>query len=235
MTALPTGTAGDILNRVKQVLPRGWFAWLAPYRDAIIGALSDRAAWCYSLIIYARAQTRLATATGPWLDVFSYDFLGRYLPRAGAPDIIFRTQIRATILQERVTRAGMINALKLLTGNTPWIFEPWNTYDTGCYSAPGRQNGQFGYGVGRGGYGNMNLPGQVFVKAFRGSFSGVANVAGYGTNAAGYERRGPNPPNEGASEYIGPNTNLIGVTNAQIYQMIVNTKPSGVTCWTAID
>jgi len=230
-----TGSSLDILNRVKQVLPRGWFAWLAPYRDAILGALSDRAAWCYSLIGYARAQTRLSTAMGPWLDIISYDFLGRLLPRNGAADVVFRAQIRATILQERVTRAGMINALTSLTGKTPWVFEPWNNYDTGAYSAIGRPYGQFGYGVGRGGYGNMNLPGQIFMIAHRGSFSGVAKVAGYGTNAAGYEKPGPTPANVGVAEYIGLYTDLIGVTNAQIYKMIVNTKPSGVTCWTAIN
>jgi hypothetical protein len=34
----------------------------------------------------------------------------------------------------------------------PKVFEPWNTYDTGAYGVP-----TVGYGVGQGGWGNMNL------------------------------------------------------------------------------
>ena len=34
-----------------------------------------------------------------------------------------------------------------LTDNTPKVFEPWNTYDTGAYGVP-----TVGYGVGQGGW-----------------------------------------------------------------------------------
>jgi len=36
-----------------------------------------------------------------------------------------------------------------LTDNTPKVFEPWSTYDTGAYGVP-----TMGYGVGQGGWGN---------------------------------------------------------------------------------
>lgn len=229
-TPAPIGSSLNNLSRVKQLVPKGWFKFAAPYRDAIIGGLGDSAAWNYGLILYARAQTRLATAYGIWLDIIAFDFLGRFLVRNGLNDDVFRAVIRATILQERVTRKGMISAITTLTGFAPTVFEPWNANDTGAYSgsrasgAP--QYGSVGYGVGNGGYGSMNLPGQVFLKVTRGAPSGVPNVGGYGNNVEGY--------GVGKNEYIGSLTALIGITNAIIYQLINITKPTGTTCWVAI-
>jgi hypothetical protein len=225
-----TGSAANILDRVRKILPRGWFQWAAPMRDAIIGGLSDSAAWNYALIGYARAQTRLSTAYGIWLDIFAYDFLGRTLTRNGSPDATFRALIKATILQERVTRAGMIAAVTTLTGNAPWVFEPWNPYDAGAYSSPavnGPKYGSMGYGVGRGGYGNMQLPCQTFMKVTRGASSGIPGVGGYGSSIGGY--------GVGALEYAGPNIELSGVTNTMINQLVSMTKPTGTIVWLAID
>lgn len=224
-----TGSSADIVLRVKRLIPSGWFKWLAPYRDAILGGLADVSSWCYALILYARSQSRLASAYGIWLDIFAYDFLGRFLTRSGAADDAFRVLIRATILQERVTRKGMVKAVTALTGNPPLIFEPWNTFDTGAYSSPRGvgvpQYGSFGYNVGRGGYGNMALSAQAFMQVVRGSSSGVPNVGGYGNTVGGY--------GAGAIEYVGPGTELAGITDAMIFQMINFTKPTGTTMWVA--
>lgn len=222
---MTTGSSADIVSRVKSLIPNRWFAWAAPYRDAIIGGLADSAAWNYVLIGYARAQTRLSTAYGIWLDIFAYDFLGPYLTRNGLSDDTFRTVIRATILQERVTRAGMIGALTTITGNAPKVFEPWNTYDTGAYSnfASGQIYGSMGYGVGRGGYGNMNLPGQALVTIQRSTPSGVPNVGGYGSSIGGY--------GVGQLEYVGASTAQVGITDAVIENTVNMTKPTGTTMW----
>jgi len=213
---MTTGTPADILSRVKKLVPKGWFKWVAPYRDAIIGGLSDSASWNYGLIIYARAQTRLATAYGIWL-----------LIRNNAQDDAFRRIIRATILQERVTRAGMINAVTTLTSNAPAIFEPWNTFDTGAYTGlPGTPRyGSMGYNVGQGGYGNMLLNDQAFIRVARGSGSGVPLVDGYNGQVGGY--------GVGAIEYVGLKSELWGITDAMIYQLISMTKATGTTIWVA--
>ncbi|WP_024517085.1 hypothetical protein [Bradyrhizobium sp. Tv2a-2] len=223
-----TGSSSNISERVFRVLPKGWFKWAAPIRNAIVGGLSDAASWCYGLIGYARAQTRLSTAYGVWLDVWAFDFLGRYLVRNGAPDAAFRALIKATVLQERVTRKGMINAITALTGKAPIIFEPWNTYDTGGYSnaKAGQVCGQFGYGVGQGGYGSMVLPAQTFIQVDPGVGAGIPDVGGYGTGIMGY--------GVGASEYAGPTIEESGVTPAMIYDLINKTKPTGSTCWVLI-
>jgi hypothetical protein len=161
------GSSDDFARRVKKVLPARWFGDSAPIAKAIIGGLADLASWSYSLLAYARQQSRIATATGPWLDLISKDFLGDHLMRYGLSDATFRTRIKATILQERVTRNGMISALTTLTGYTPSIFEPWNTYDAGGYDGPGAGGYDCGnyaqYGGsflgGAGGYGDTNVPG----------------------------------------------------------------------------
>lgn len=218
---MATGDSNDIVKRIKRLIPNRWFAWVAPVRDAILGGVSDSMSWGYGLIIYAKLQTRLATATGPWLDIFSYDFLGSYLQRKGLGDGLFRTVIRSTILQERVTRAGMANALSILTGSAPIIFEPWNTGDTGGYG-----QGTFAYGK-SGGWGSIQLPGQCFIKVRRNVGSGVPRAGGYGSSVGGYGK--------GSTEYDGPSIDQIGVTDDLIYATIEATKPTGVTCWTQID
>lgn len=224
---MTTGSSLDIVQRVKNVIPRKWWSWVAPIRDAIIGGLSDIASWSYNLIIYARAQSRLATSYGIWLDIFAFDFLGPFLIRNGAQDDTFRRIIRSTILQERVTRPGMVNAITMLTGNAPMIFEPWNTADTGAYTGlPGTPRyGSMGYNVGQGGYGNMNLPAQAFVKIVRGSGAGVPGVGGYGNIIAGY--------GVGALEYVGKTSELSGITDPIIFDLINKTKPTGTTIWVA--
>lgn len=222
------GDSNNIVERVKRLIPNRWFSYVAPYRDAIVGGIADLSAWNYKLIGYARAQTRLATAYGIWLDILCYDFTGRYLTRNGLQDDAFRALIKATILQERVTRAGMIYAITTLTGNEPWIFEPWNTYDTGAYSSRtrGHKYGSMGYGVGRGGYGNMKLNHQVFIKVKRSASSGVPGIGGYGSKISGY--------GTGRSEYIGRFITPIGVTNELIYKLINLTKPTGTIAWVQI-
>jgi hypothetical protein len=218
---MATGDANDILRRVKAVIPFYWFASVAPLRDAVLGGLADGAAWCYGWITYARQQARIATATGPWLDLIAYDFLGRFLRRKGRADSVFRTLIQATILKERVTRSGMINALTQLTGYVPVIVEPWNTGDLGGYGMP-----TLGYGV-AGGWGSMKLPGQIFLTVYLGGGeSGALQVGGYGTPAIGY--------GVGINAYVGAPIEGVGVTNADIYATILATKPTGVICWTRI-
>jgi hypothetical protein len=224
---MTTGNSTDILSRIKRLIPNGWFKYTAPNRDAVIGGLSDLASWSYSLIGYAKAQERLATAYGIWLDIFANDFLGSALVRNGAQDDVFRVLIKATILQERVTRAGMIAAVETITGHIPNIFEPWNTYDTGAYSGKYQKYGSMGYGVGRGGYGSMKLPAQVFMQIHRGGPSGIPNVAGYGSPIAGY--------GVGKIEYAGPTVELSGITNAMILKVVNLTKPTGSTIWVAFD
>jgi hypothetical protein len=227
---MATGDSNDIVNRVKYLIPFRWFSWVAPIRDAVLGGLGDAAAWSYSWYVYAKLQSRIATSTGPFLDITSYDFLGRHLPRGQMTDNQFRARILATILQERVTRKGMIKAVTALTGAAPWIFEPWNTGDAGAWSGPTAKIGTFAWGK-AGGWGATNLPAQSFMVVTRTAFSGVPNVAGWSgaTGLGGLGGWGV-----GAIEWFGANVGQVGVTNQMIYDIINTTRPTGSISWVRI-
>ena len=215
-----TGDAPDMLARLKRVVPSRWFAYAAPLRDAVLGGLSDALAWVYSLIAYAKLQTRITTATGLFLDLIALDYFGLFLRRrANEIDATFMARIKKELLRERVTRAGMIQALTNLTGKAPIVFEPRSTYDAGGWGT------HCGYGL-AGGYGNVVLNNQVFLTVYRPGLQGVPNVDGYGGYLGGY--------GVGAIEYIGASMVTGQVTDADIYATIEATKPSGALCWTKL-
>lgn len=214
---MATGDNNDMVSRLRALIPNGWFNDVAPVRDAVLGGISDILAFGYSLISYAKLQTRILTATGPWLDLIALDFFGAALRRnVGQSDSSFQARIISSLFRERVTRSGMIATLTDLTGKAPLIFEPWNTGDTGGIGIA------FGIGGG-GGIGSVSLPAQVFITAFRPGTAGVPNVAGIGFGGIG----------AGISSIINP-ANALGVTDADIYATIAQTLPTGVIGWTQL-
>jgi hypothetical protein len=75
-----TGDKSDILSRLKSVLPARWFGDTTPNLDAVLTGLA--AAWTglYELLVNVRTLTRIATATGIFLDISSSDYFGNSLP-----------------------------------------------------------------------------------------------------------------------------------------------------------
>lgn len=250
------GDADDILARVKRELPARWFAQAAPIRDAILGGLSDLSAWLYSVLYFAYAQMRIATASGASLDLIAYDFLGLLLKRNGTSDDVFRARIRATILQERVTRAGMVSALEKLTGATPIIFEPWNTgdaggWDTGALAWAGNDTATSpggGWDAASGWDANAWCW-DVFEAAGGDSSTGAGAwgamdmpgqvliavhpqiIAGV-PNIGGWDA-GPIAWDGGGSEWVGEGEGG-ALTEQDIYDQIRITKPTGVIAWVRI-
>jgi hypothetical protein len=176
------GDPPDMAARMQAVLPARWFGDAAPLLRAVLAGLGTCWSIMYGLLQTVRAQARIATASGGFLDMISADFFGTALPRRNAEaDTLFRVRIDQELLRPRATRAALALALTELTGNPPVIFEPARTSDTGGYSLGG-----VGYGV-AGGWGSLQLPYQVFVTAFRPAGGGIALLAGYGTGGiAGY-------------------------------------------------
>src|SRR4051812_48175468 len=131
---MATGNKADIVTRLKAVLPSGWFGDSSPVLDAVLSGIASALAFVYDLAAYARLQARIATATDGFLDLISYDYFGPGLPRKlQETDASFRNRILAALLQERGTRRGLIRMLEMLTGRTPWVFEPARPADTGGY------------------------------------------------------------------------------------------------------
>jgi hypothetical protein len=216
-----TGSSVDIANRVKQLLPKGWWRFTAPLRDAILGGLADLASWSYSLIDYAKLQTRVAWATGIWLDIISNDFFGLNLPRkTNENDTNFRARIQKELIRERVTRAGMISAVSDLTGTLTTVFEPWNTGDTGAWD-----NGTFAYDV-SGGWGDTILPAQSFLNVQPPGLQGIGGVGGWDSGYLAWDG--------GIGMWADMSLITGAVTTADIYATINKTRPVGSIVWTQL-
>lgn len=180
-----TGDQNDMLGRLQAVLPSRWFPDAAPVLAGLLSGLAQSASWLYGLIGYARAQTRIATAAGDWLDLVAQDFFGARLVRGlGEADAALRTRIDAEMFRPRATRAALLQQIQQVTGSPGWVFEPRRPADTGSWGTALAYGGVAGGGAG--GWGNLGLPFQCFVVAHRPHQGGVPSVAAYGGGPGGY-------------------------------------------------
>lgn len=231
VTAPAVGSQQDFVNRIKAVLPRGWFADTTPVLDVMLNGTAEGLAWAYSIIAWLRQQIRIASASGVVLDLIAQDFFGSSLSRFPVEsDTAFRARIYANLIQPRGTRAAVISALQRLTGRTPIIFEPANTGDTGGYGHSGALTWTgMAYGD-AGGWGSTKLPYQAFITAYRPLEATIGNVVGYyagsGWAGGGY--------GVGGAEYLGASMIQAQVPDAAIYQTIAATAPAGTIMWTKI-
>jgi hypothetical protein len=225
---MATGDQTDILSRLKAVLPGRWFPATAapglpsttPVLDALLSGCAAGWAFCYSLLAYVRLQTRIATGTDIWLDVMAEDYFGPALSRfVNEGDPAFSLRIRANLLPELGTRAGLIAAVTLLTGTPPIVFEPTNARDTGGWGI------RMGYGV-AGGWGCSLLPFQAFITVTRPRGGSLSNVNGYGGFLGGY--------GAGASMYASAAMSAANVPDAAIYQTVADAAPAGTIMWTRL-
>lgn len=216
------GTSADLTGRLKRVLPRGWFADQAPVLGTVLSALSAAWSGLFQLLATTQAQTRIATATGIFLDMVSQDFLGGTLPRRPAePDDAYRARVQRSVLRTHNTRADVVGAVVTLTNRPPRIVEPARIADTGCWNSAST----FAYGA-AGAWGTRRLPFQLMVNAYRPVGIGVARCFGYGTPAAGY--------GVGAAQYITPSIAASQISDADIYAGIAAVLPAATTAWVTV-
>jgi hypothetical protein len=221
-----TGDQNDMVTRLKAVLPTGWFPDETPVLDALMAGLGNAWAWVYSLLTYAQQQARIATATDGWLDLIARDFGGLSWAReTGEGDAGFRTRILFNLQRLRGTRAALINNLTELTGRVPQIFEPANASDTG-----GLNSIALAWNA-SGGWGNLLLPYQCFVLAYRPTGGGIANVGGWGTAGANFALGGWNA---GALAWGDSSLVTGAVTDAQILAAVADSMPAATIAWTAL-
>jgi hypothetical protein len=220
------GDRQDMLSRLRAVLPARWFPDQAPVLDGVLSGLASTWSWAFHLLLYVRAQTRIATATDIWLDIIALDFFGtRLVRRPGQSDELLRTRIKRELFRERGTREAVIAALRDLTGRAPIVFEPARSADTGGYSSAAHKSGGMGYGV-AGGWGNLALPFQCFITAYRPIGSGIATVSGWGNPVGGYGR--------GTLEYASLEMVQGQVTDDDIRATIADVLPVAAVGWTKI-
>ena len=220
------GDQQDMVSRLKDVLPARWFPDTTPVLDSVLNGLGSAWALVHDFVQYARTQARIATATGEWLDIVAHDYFGsRTRRRSDQSDDKFRREIQQDLIRDRGTRGAVASALSDLTGQSPAIFEPANPTDTGGYAGPTPAGGGIAYGM-AGGWGNLDLPFQFFVTAYRPVGAGIASISGWGTSAAGY--------GSGQIEYADLSMIQGQVTDLDIYAAVADVLPVGVVGWTQI-
>ena len=210
-----TGDVPDMVARLKAALPARWFADTTPVLDALLAGLADAASRLYGLLATARVQTRLATATGGFLDLAATDFFGTRLRRhLQEGDDPYRARIARALTRTHGTRAALVATITDLTGTPPVIFEPARPSDTGAYGM-----GAFAWNR-AGGWGSLSLPFQSFVTVTRPHGAGIATLAGYGTG--------------GPVVYADLSMMTGQVTDADIYAAVADTIPVATIAWTRI-
>ncbi len=207
-----------MLRRLRAALPRDWYPESAPVLDAALAAPAWMLSWAHALLTWARAQTRLRTAGGTWLDAAARDYLGGRVRRRGQSDGAFRRRVQAELLRERGTRAGLSALVGDLTGREVDVFEPARVRDTGGYGIAATM----GYGA-AGRWGSLRHPFQAFVTARRPLGVGVPYASGYGAPAAGYRL--------GGTQWAGATAAADAVTDEDIAEAVAGAVPAGAIAW----
>lgn len=220
------GDQADFVKRIKATLPLGWFSESNEILDSVLSGIGSAWSWLYSLIALVSEQTRIGTASGVWLELVAKDYFGlRLLRYSRESDNHYRQRILAAVLRERTTRTSMAQAVLDLTGRLPKVFEPGRCADTGGYGLSPGSVGGLGYNT-IGGWGNLNLPFQCFITAYRPIGTGIGTVTGWGCSGGGY--------GVGNVEYANIALMEGTVSDVEILSAISENLPVATIAWTRI-
>ncbi|GBQ58830.1 hypothetical protein [Komagataeibacter swingsii] len=161
--------------RIRRLLPTGWFpaapatgeAEQAPVLNALLQGYGGMFAWIWAMLAGTDTQTRLATMTGAFLDMFAADFFGTLLTRnPGESDDALRARIREALFPSLGTRPDVVNTIADEVGAPGRVIEPRNATDCkGIASmASPAIGGGYGYGVAALRYGSRAAPFQLFAQ-----------------------------------------------------------------------
>lgn len=224
---MATGDENDMLARSRAILPR-WFPDVSPILDGLLAGQAAVSSFVWSLIEYAKKQTRITTATDGFLDMVAYDYFGlRFRRKAQEADVTFSARIKAEIIRPRATRASVKKVLLDTTGDDGYLyFEPANPTDTGGYGIAGHM----GWSV-SGRWGSLDLPHQAFIIPLRPPGQGIPNAQGYRLTAG---ERAIGGLDQGSIQYGSMDQVYGPVTDLDIYAALESVKPAGTVLWTAI-
>jgi hypothetical protein len=244
-------TQTDVVERLYNLLPRGWYPDLqdAPNLQAVLSMLaatySNDFDGLYQLLLYVQQQARVFTATDFWLDLAAQDYFGSRLQRhVSESDTSYRRRIILNLLAPRGTRPALVANVTNLTGVTPRVIELRNPGDCGSYSSLGNPVwGGAAYNQ-QGAYGTLTMPFQLLISVQRPQGEGIPLINGYSMPGSGYATY-PKPFGFTGGNLPPANTwgissyeqliDIIGqVTDTDIYQMVSDTMPAGTIAWTAI-
>jgi hypothetical protein len=249
---LPVYDQTDFAGRLLRLLPSGWFPAAAPRLLAVLQAPALMFSLIYGMISFARAQQRVASASGAFLDLAAQDYFGTTFPRLEYElDPAYAARIRYNLTAPRGTYSGMTSMLEQLTGNSPAIFQPNNVVQTGGWataSDPSAGGGVFAFydaagESGAGLWGSMALPCQIFIsiKAPLTGYYSFADLGGVSTQTmpqvgGGYGFASQNMPTAGGGllAFIDPDSVPGAITDSIIYRQIAEWMAVGYVAWTQI-
>ena len=219
-----TGDQPDFAIRLARVLPRHWFADDDPVLGSILAGLGAQWADVWGQVQFVRAQTRIATSSGAWLDQVAAERLPGFLRRLNEPDAAWAARISAELVRPRNTRSAVVQVLRDLTGHTPVVINPASPDDCGAWDT-----GTFAYDV-AGCWGDLNLPFQSFVTVKRGTATPIVVTSsnppsGWDTGVFAYDTAGgwaDSTPGQGV------------VTDSDIYAAVAGVQTAGHVLWTQI-
>jgi hypothetical protein len=242
---MATGDSNDMLARIRVNLPP-WFPQQgsAPVLDGLLTGIASALAFVYSLYAYAVLQTRIGSATGPWLDLIAWDFFGaRFLRNPGEADASFRGRILAELIRPRVTREAIQAAVAQLTGFPVRVIEPFMVSDTGFWKMRGSNPApvsfyRFDTPANPARWSGRGLRCMFFIECVLPptQLFGSANVPAWVMRGSGivgtafYIMRG----GAGANLWGSPWTSRAsaGVTGtAALFSLIHSMRAAGITCW----
>ena len=146
-------------------------------------------AWVYQQLQYAKAQTRIATATDVWLDIIARDFFGDRLFRRVGPrrrGIWEQSDPARTVPGTRDTRCHRRGACRISRGARRDCVRAGPVERYGRVRFVQRRPRRLASGYGSaGGWGSLALPFQCFITAYRPVGSGIAAVSRLGRTPAG--------------------------------------------------
>ena len=215
-----------MVRRIRTALPQSWFHETAPTLTRLLTGPAEALSQLHRMIMSAARQARLSLADGAFLDAVARDFLGsRLVRRKDEGDDPFRHRVSGEILRERGTRNSVIQSLGDLTGRQPVVFEPRRPGDTGAWSmAGGGAQYQLGYGM-AGGWGNLHLPFQCFVTAYRPI--GTGGSPGVGWGEGGYST--------GYMAYAELSVLRGRVTDEDLVDCVRTSLPVATIAWVRVD
>ncbi|MBL7234721.1 hypothetical protein [Komagataeibacter oboediens] len=168
-------TQNGFALRIRRLLPTGWFpsapaageAEQAPVLNALLQGFGSVFTWIWAMLSGTADQTRLATMSGAFLDMFAADFFGTMLTRnPGESDDAFRARIEEALFPSLGTRPDVVNVIADEVGQAGRVIEPRNAADCkGIASmASPAIGGGYGYGVAALRYGSRGAPFQLFAQ-----------------------------------------------------------------------
>jgi hypothetical protein len=135
------GDQTDFTSRILRLLPTGWFPSAAPRLNAVLQGAASSLSAAFAMLTFVKAQTRVGTATGSFLDLISQGYFAGKLPRlAYESDASYIRRILYNLTAPRGTWDGMAEMLELLTGNEPIIFQPNRVASCGCLASRAQPN-----------------------------------------------------------------------------------------------